>query len=168
MRCGAPLAAACLLLSACGEAEDGGSPPAVVIARHAAGSVPAWLPPNDRSDPALWLAARAAGRPVAAGDPAVAPLRAALARAAPRFIEDPRMIANRTAQVLDMLHAAGLGEEPAPLLIDLATVAAGSGRRQLFGALCQHYLNTRTAGATHRDALDRLGSKYAPQNPKQP
>ncbi|ACL63022.1 hypothetical protein [Methylobacterium nodulans] len=168
MRRGAQLAAACLLLSACGEAGEGGSQPATVVARHDAGAMPAWLAPDDRTDPALWLAARAAGRLVPAKDPAVARLRAALARAAPRFIKDPRMIANRTAQVLDMLHAAGLPGEAEPILDGLMGIAAAAGARQLYGSLGQHYVNTRIAGAAHRDAVDRLSTKYAPQSLKQP
>ncbi len=153
-----------VVLAACGdepareEARD--EPPAAIVARRDDGARSDWLTPDDRTDPARWLAARAAGRTLPPGDAAVASLQAALMRARPHFIEDPRMIANRTAQVAGMMANA-----PAPdtLIAGLTTVAAPTGRRQLYGSLCQQYLTLRAGGADHDAALDRLRMSYAAQ-----
>lgn len=148
-----------LPLAGCGdEPAREEAPPVVVRSADAARSE--WLGADDRTDPALWLAARAAGHPVPAADAAVPALKAALDQARPHFIEDERMIANRTAQVTRMIAGA---PEPAILISGLTTVAAPTGRRQLYGALCQHYVNLRSAGADHATALDRLRERYAAQ-----
>ncbi|TNC14026.1 hypothetical protein FF100_07480 [Methylobacterium terricola] len=141
-----------------GEVRD--EAPAAIVARRDDGARSGWLTPDDRTDPARWLAARAAGRPVAADEAAVTTLRAALARARPLFIEDPRMIANRTAQVAGMMADAPV---PEALISGLIAVAAPTGRRQLYGSLCQHYVTLRAGGADHRAALDRLRERYGAQ-----
>ncbi len=149
------------LLAACGEEEaqetaHDEAPPAIVARRDDRGRSD-WLAPDDRTDPARWLAARAAGRGLPADDAAVARVQAALAQARPHFIEDPRMIANRTAQVAGMIPDA-----PAPetLIAGLTAVATPTGRRQLYGSLCEQYVNLRAGGAGHDAVLARLRERY--------
>ncbi|HEY8262370.1 MAG TPA: hypothetical protein VIG55_14245, partial [Methylosinus sp.] len=108
-----------LLLAACGEEKPRRAPQPVVDART---TTPTWLTLKDDVDPAAWLAAHRSGG--AAPDAAeVARLRKALAEAGMFFLESPRMLANRAAQLGDMLAAAGLGEDMATLLDDLSRVA---------------------------------------------
>ncbi len=153
-----------LVLAGCGDepAREEASP---VVARRDTAARSDWLGADDRTDPALWLAARAAGHPVPGADATVAALRAALALARPHFVEDERMIANRTAQVARMVTGV---PDPETLVSGLTAVAAPTGRRQLYGALCQQYVNLRTAGAEHRTALDRLRESYGAQDGPDP
>ncbi|SEO57866.1 hypothetical protein SAMN04487843_102231 [Methylobacterium sp. ap11] len=153
-----------LVLAGCGDEPAREEVPPVVARRDTAGRSD-WLGADDRTDPALWLAARAAGHPVPAADATVAALRAALSLARPHFIEDERMIANRTAQVARMVASV---PDPETLVSGLTAVAAPTGRRQLYGALCQQYVNLRTAGADNRTALDRLRESYGAQGGPDP
>jgi hypothetical protein len=124
-----------------------------------------WLAPTDGTDPAVWLARREAGGPVSAQDARIAVLGQAFARARGRFVEDPRMIANRTAQLGTMLAEAGQPEDYATLITGLSAVAAAAGeRKQLYGEMCQHYANTRRAGADRDTALARLTERYGAQD----
>ena len=160
MRCGHALALLALALSACGEAAPEPEP-GTVAARDDRAAPPAdWLGPTDATEPALWLARREAGDGAAAPD-AVGRLRTALAAARPRFVEDPRMIANRTAQLEAMLAEIGAAEAPAGLIEALSGVVAASGRRQLYGELCQHYVTVRRQGLDRDAALARLRERYA-------
>ncbi|MGF3026266.1 hypothetical protein ACQVP2_26015 [Methylobacterium aquaticum] len=162
-----------VVLTACGDEparEEGHhEASAAIVARRDDGARSDWLTPDDRTDPARWLAARAAGRTLPPDDAAVARLQAVLrdvlARARPHFIEDPRMIANRTAQVAGMMTNA-----PAPdtLIAGLTAVAAPTGRRQLYGSLCQQYVTLRAGGADHDAALARLRDSYGAQSPSAP
>ncbi|MEE7477111.1 hypothetical protein MHIMP23_12445 [Methylobacterium hispanicum] len=95
-------------------------------------------------------------------------LRASLAEARGRFVEDPRMVANRTMQLEAMLAEIQIpenqvAESPAALIADLAGVAAASGRRQLYGEMCQHYVTVRRDGHSREAALARLRERYAAQ-----
>ena len=146
-------------LGACDRAEDRAEDAGAVVADTQEGTLPAWLAPTDGTDPARWLAGREAGHPLPADDPRATGMGAALAAAREGFIEDPRMIANRTVQLGQMLAEAGLGEEYRALLDGLGGIAAGRGRRKsLYGELCQHYYNARRQGADPATALARLAA----------
>lgn len=155
----APSCALLLVLGACErksdeQAEEGGA----VVANTSEAELPAWLSPTDGTDPGRWLAGRAAGQALPAGDPRVSAMQASLARARDGFIEDPRMIANRTVQLGQMLAEAGLMEDYRSILDGLGEIAERRGRRKsLYGELCQHYFNARRQGADHATALARLG-----------
>jgi len=85
----------------------------------------------------------------------------ALAGARDGFIEDPRMIANRTVQLGQMLAEAGTGEGYGAILDGLGGIAAERGRRKsLYGEMCQHYYNARMQGADHAAALARLAAPH--------
>ncbi|PWB95553.1 hypothetical protein [Methylosinus sporium] len=148
------------LLCACNDANPQ-QPPAVEVTRK--DELPKWLTPIDRVDPAYWLAARkSGGAPVDEGREAR--LRAALEVGAAHFLESPRMLANRTAQLADMMAEIGAAEDEAESIESLARVAAATGSKQTFGDLCQHYFNLRKQGATRDSALADLRERYSAQN----
>ncbi len=168
LRALALLGAVALPLAGCGGEEEREREPGAIAARSdRAAPETAWLSPTDRTEPAVWLARHAAGgQPV---DPAaLVALRASLAEARGRFVEDPRMVANRTMQLEAMLAEIQIpenqvAESPAALIADLAGVAAASGRRQLYGEMCQHYVTVRRDGHSREAALARLRERYAAQ-----
>ncbi|MCJ2034510.1 hypothetical protein [Methylobacterium sp. J-068] len=157
----------CLVLglAAC----DGGEPAqdSAVVATKSDAEVPAWLSPTDGMEPALWLARREPGQSGATAAARSDHLRHSLARAKETFIEDPRMIANRTVQLGQMLAEAGKPESYDDLLDGLEEAAATTRRKQLYGELCQHYYNTRQQGLDRTQTLLRLTERYAAQ-PAQP
>ncbi|GJD79695.1 hypothetical protein [Methylobacterium gregans] len=159
----AVLGTAFALLAGCGEEDQREREPETVAARsERAAPETAWLAPTDTTEPALWLARRATSGPSV--DPAaLGALRASLAQARGRFVEDPRMVANRTAQLEAMLAEIDVAESPAALIADLSEVAAVSGRRQLYGEMCQHYATVRRDGLSRAAALERLRERYAAQ-----
>ncbi|MBU3889500.1 hypothetical protein FM996_05530 [Methylosinus sporium] len=148
------------LLCACKDTNPQ-QPPAVEVKRK--DELPKWLTPIDRVDPAYWLAARkSGGAPVDEGREER--LRAALEVGAAHFLESPRMLANRAAQLADMMAEIGAAEDEAESIESLARVAAATGSKQTFGDLCQHYFNLRKQGATRDSALADLRERYCAQN----
>ena len=120
-----------------------------------------WLRVEDRTDPAVWLAERETGRRVASTDPAAQAFRKALATAGERFLESDRMLANRTAQLGEMLASDGRPESYVVLLVSLtATIADTANGKRAYGDLCQFYLNLRRAGVDRNSALNSL-AKHA-------
>ena len=165
----APAAVVALALSACGgDASDEGAAEQPVVARTTEADVPPWLAQTEAMDPARWIASREAGRLVPEADPRAVALRAGLDRAGSAFIEDRRMIANRTVQLGQMLAEAGMPEGYASLLDGFVGVAGASHRRQLYGEMCQHYFNTRRQGDDPPTALARLAERYGAQGGVQP
>lgn len=152
-----------LALAACDD-ETTPVPKGKVVAMQGNGKLPAWLDIRDAMEPALWLRSREMGRPVLATDPEVDRLRRALRQAAERFIEEPRMIANRTAQTGDLLAEAGDREQAVDILTGMIDVADATRHKQIYGALCQHYLNLRKSGMDRSAALARLVASYKAQN----
>lgn len=157
--------ALCLALGACGEGDEASRSRDAqsVVATTSDAVVAPWLSPTDGTDPARWLAARESGSPTPGADSREAHLRRSLARAKTSFIEDPRMIANRTVQLAQMLAESGKPESYADLVDGLEAVAAATRRKQLYGEMCQHYYNTRQQGADRTAALATLAEHYAGQ-----
>ncbi|WP_026597096.1 hypothetical protein [Methylobacterium sp. 77] len=158
-----------LALSACDRGEESSTREAntedqAVVATKSDADVPTWLSHTDPMEPARWLASRETGTPAPEVGSQTEHLRHSLARAKESFIEDPRMIANRTVQLGEMLAEAGKPEPYADLLDGLEEVAAATHRKQLFGEMCQHYYNTRQQGADRTSALSRLNERYSVQN----
>lgn len=151
-----------LALAACDD--DHPAPPKKVVAVQGAAKLPAWLDVRDTMEPALWLRTREAGHPVLATDPEVDRLRRALRQATARFMEDERMIANRTAQTGDLLAAMSQREMAVDILVGMIDVADATPHKQIYGALCQHYLNLRKSGLDRPTALARLVASYKAQN----
>lgn len=152
-----------LLLSACEDAKSPQQREARAVEVKKSDALPKWLSPIDRLDPAVWLAAHESGRPPSASDAAVERLRRALDEAGAHFLESPRMLANRAAQLGDMLAAAGMSEDYAELIESLSRVAAAAPTKQTFGELCQHYVNLRRQGEEKSGALAALGERYGAQ-----
>lgn len=153
-----------LAVSACDRGEEAGrAEEQTVVATKSDAEVPAWLSPTDPMEPARWLASREIGRRAPEVGSQADHLRHSLARAKDSFIEDPRMIANRTVQLAQMLAEAGKPESYADLLDGLEDVAASTTRKQLYGELCQHYYNTRQQGADRAATLEKLTERYAAQ-----
>lgn len=154
-----------LALGGCGggdEAETKSEDQAIVATQSDA-DVPAWLSPTDPMETGRWLASREAGKPVPNDDAASAQMRRSLGRAQSFFIEDPRMIANRTVQLGQMLGEAGKKEGYEALIEGLTRVAQGARGRQLYGEMCQHYYNTRQQGDDRDATLVKLAERYGAQ-----
>ena len=171
-RLAAPLAAL-LILTAC---DRGGEPSGeaataapdrgddgAIVASTSEDHLPDWLSPTDGTDPARWLAGREAGHPLPADAAAVRELRESLDGARSAFVEDKRMIANRTVQLGQMLSEIGKTESYRGLIDGLGAVASVRGRhKSLYGEMCQHYYNTRVQGADHATALTRREARERP------
>ena len=162
----AVLLAALPILAACdrgGESSDRGEDQAVV-ASTAEDALPAWLSPTDGTEPARWLAGRESGHPLPRDAPEVRDMRESLDRARSAFVEDKRMIANRTVQLGQMLSEIGKTESYRALIDGLGEVASVRGRhKSLYGEMCQHYYNTRAQGVDHAAALARLEARETPR-----
>ena len=119
-----------------------------------------WIRRNDDIDPVIWLASKEARRPLSADDPTVARIRQAFRAAATRFLESDRMVANRSAQLAEMLAEDGKPEEPAALVEGLASVVDPKRGKETYGELCQFYFTLRHGGADRDAALMRLNARY--------
>ncbi len=155
-------AGVCALVAACGE-ERRSARRDDMIEADSDKSANSWLGATDHTEPALWLARREAGAAVSEREPAVARIHAALLSARAHFLESDRMLANRTAQLGEMLAADGHAEDFAQLIDSLVDVAATAGQRQTYGELCQHYYNLRHSGVERDAALQTLASRYKTQ-----
>ncbi|MFO1124091.1 MAG: hypothetical protein U1E25_01580 [Methylocystis sp.] len=156
------VACACALLASCG-GEKRSAEPDDMIEPERGKSAEIWLRATDHTEPALWLARREAGDAVSERDPSVERIRSALASARAHFLESYRMLANRTAQVGEMLATDGHPEGFAQLISSLVDVAASAGQKQTYGELCQHYYNLRHSGIERDAALHMLASRYSTQ-----
>ncbi len=158
------LAITVLALAGCGSEEDTArrDEPAVVATRTDA-ELATWLQPTDPMETGRWLASREVGRVLPSDDAASAQMRRSLGRAQSFFIEDTRMIANRTVQLNEMLGQAGKSERYEALIEGLTRVAQAARGRQLYGEMCQHYFNTRQQGADRDKALALLSERYGAQ-----
>ncbi|MCJ2023174.1 MxaH protein [Methylobacterium sp. J-067] len=144
-------------LTACNHGDEEANAEQAVVARTSETDLPAWLTHSDGTDPGRWLAGREAGHPLALNAPQVQAMRGSLARAAEGFVEDRRMIANRTVQLGQMLGEVGKDEAYGTLLDGFAQIAAPRGRhKSLYGEMCQHYFNIRTRGLGHEATLAEL------------
>ncbi|PWB92252.1 hypothetical protein C5688_00975 [Methylocystis sp. MitZ-2018] len=156
------LAGVCALFASCGE-ERRAAEQDDLIESGALKDADVWLRATDRTEPALWLAQREAVGAVGMREPAVERIRAALLSAQPHFLESDRMLANRTAQVGQMLAADGHAEDFAQLINSLVEVAAIAGQKQTYGEVCQHYYNLRHSGVEREKALRMLAARYRTQ-----
>ena len=86
-----------------------------------------------------------------------------LATAHRLYRESERMIANRAAQLSEMLKASGVEEDADDVLADLAAVAGEIGQTEGFGAVAQMYHNLRSSGVGRAEALAALKTRYGPR-----
>jgi len=119
-----------------------------------------WIRRNDDLDPAQWLASKEAGHPLPPDDPAVFRIKKAFEAAAPKFLESDRMVANRTAQLAEMLVKDGKPESAAALIEELSSVVNPARPKETYGELCQYYYILRHTGADRDTALAQLQTRY--------
>jgi hypothetical protein len=151
-----------LSLSACSpDEEQHSSPPQASGKPLEPSGPPDWLGPQSRTSPAQWLASREEKANPSTEHP-VAEYERLLSEATNRFQEEPRMIANRAAQLQAMLAANGV-EESVGSVIEALTNTVGEGRLHGFGELCQHYYNLRAGGYNRQDALKALRKAHEGQ-----
>lgn len=126
-----------------------------------------WLDVNDATPPEIWLASREAKADLSPSAPQVESFRDLIARAGRRYVETPRMIANRAVQLEQMLAARGI-EESARLGIEglIGLREDQADRRSSFGEAVQHYFNIRAAAVSREDALRSL-REAKPENRRQ-
>ena len=87
-------------------------------------------------------------------------MRVAFAAAAAKFLESDRMVANRTAQLAQMLAEDGKPEIAAALIEGLSSVVNAERGKETYGELCQFYFTLRRNGADHATALTELRMRY--------
>ncbi|PNG25282.1 hypothetical protein [Methylocella silvestris] len=146
------------LLLAC--SEDAPSPERHTIAQDEAPSVPTWVYPGDHVELGWWLASRRNFQPAAKDSAMAAVYDLFLRQASKLFVEDQRMIANRTVQTSTTLSEHGIEENYDAILDKFTELAEFSGRKLLYGELCQHYVNLRMEGKDSNEALADLRSRY--------
>lgn len=128
-----------------------------------AGAAPhktAWLELSSPLSPAQWLASRGEedARPIT--DPEVQRVAELLATAHTRYRESERMIANRSAQLSEMLEPHGIKERATDILGDLTSIGGKMGQTEGFGAVSQYYFNLRVSSVTRTEALATLKTRY--------
>jgi hypothetical protein len=121
----------------------------------------AWIGFRADAYPVAWLDDQTRMDNTASNPEQLTKRRAALteviARLDERYLEDPRMLANRTVQLMRMLREVGKEVELMTLLVDFSELTVGrEGREDQFGEKCAHYFNLRRSGVTHADAIAEL------------
>jgi hypothetical protein len=146
-----------VLLEGCGDqVEKSHSNTAATAQSTTAIAEKRWLDINDPTRPELWLASREAKVDLPPSAPQVEAFRDLIARAARRYIETPRMIANRAVQLEEMLAARGIKENARLVLGGLTVLREDDGDRRSFGEAVQHYFNIRETAPSREQALQSL------------
>lgn len=122
-----------------------------------------WLELSNPLSPAQWLVSRKHDQPKPINDAEVQRVAEQLATAHGLYRESERMIANRSAQVSDMLASLGISESPTAILDDLTSIAGEVGQTEGFGSVSQHYFNLRVANIERGEALATLKTRYGPR-----
>ena len=145
-----------------------GDEPATTQTRTAGGSNAPhkvkWLEVSSPLSPAQWLVSKRDDRLKPANDADVRIVAERLSVANARYRESERMIANRAAQLSDMLAPLGIIESPISILDDLTSIAGEVGQTEGFGAISQHYFNLRVAQVERGEALAVLKARYGPRH----
>jgi hypothetical protein len=152
------IAAAAGVLAAC---SDDAAPPSQSSgsSQQAAHKVK-WLELSSAITPAQWLVSRSEDRLRDVNDPEVKRVTAQLEAANALYRESERMIANRAAQLSEMLATHGIEEASTTVLDDLTAIAGEAGQTEGFGAVTQHYFNLRASNVAREEALAALKSRY--------
>lgn len=155
------LALACLAaLSACEDRKPRQQPDFTERVVEKSDSSQFWIRRNDDLDPVQRLTRKEAGHSLPADDPAVLRIKRAFEAAAPKFLESDRMVANRTAQLLEMLAKDGNPESAAALIEELSSVINPDRPKETYGELCQYYYILRHTGVDRDKALEQLRARY--------
>lgn len=119
-----------------------------------------WLEVSSQISPAQWLASRGEATARSINDPEVQRVAILLTEAHKRYRESERMIANRSAQVSEMLEKIGLDENAVHILDDLTGIGGEVGQAEGYGAISQYYFNLRAASVPRAEALATLKARY--------
>lgn len=133
-------------------------------ARSEAAHKVAWLDLDSPVTPAQWLVSRGEEKPRSLSDPEVQRITKELKAAHALYRESQRMIANRAAQLSDMLAGIGISEPATDVLASLTGIAGEAGQIEGFGGVAQHYFNLRAASVARGDALEALKAHYGPRS----
>lgn len=168
-RCGAGVllralaATLALAVAACSDDTASGTRTAVRTGDGVAHKV-RWLEVGSQIKPAQWLVSRSEEKLRPPSDPDVKAATSELEAAHAVYRESERMIANRAAQVSDMLADIGIVEPATTVLKDLTHVAGEVGQTEGFGGIAQHYFNLRAANVARSEALATLKARYGPRS----
>lgn len=141
-----------LLLGGCDQNDD--VPQMTAVPVMSADDIPLWLDGGVEMPPQQWLIKRSRAEVI---DEQAEIDRAAelIMMAADRFGESPRMIANRAAQLEDMLLENRINETAVNLL-EWFTNLPTTQSPHSFSALCQYYYNLRTQGKSEDEILQHI------------
>lgn len=116
-----------------------------------------WLESTDKVKPELWLAALQSGASQPDAE-LVSRLRKLLVLASTEYLESPRMVANRTAQLVAMLREVGQTEGHEQVLQDLLSLpkTGTTGNARTMSAVVAQYVNLRRSGMDRMAALNAL------------
>lgn len=141
-----------LSLSSCDQNDD--IPPMDAVPIVDEGEIPLWLDGQVEMSPQEWLVKRSRAE-VTDEEAEIERTAELLITAADRFDESHRMIANRAAQLEDMLLEHRLNETAVDLL-EWFTQLPTLQTPHSFSALCQYYYNLRTKGKTEDEIIQNL------------
>lgn len=141
-----------LLLSGCDQNDDVPQMTAVPVMN--ADDIPLWLDGGAEMSPQQWLVKRSRAEVI---DEQAEIDRTAelIMMATDRFGESPRMIANRAAQLEDMLLENRINETAVNLL-EWFTKLPATQSPHSFSALCQYYYNLRTQGKSEDEIIQNI------------
>lgn len=158
-------ALAVALAVACGACEDEAAQThkgSSSVATVAEDERPEWLGLTEDMLPEDWLVHRRLAPRAEIASQDVEAARALLVKASGQFGDNPRMIANRAAQLEAMLADKGHREDALELIETLMRAAPGSRPTGGFGQICQYYFNLRAQGLDRAHALAALSERYGP------
>jgi len=130
--------------------------PQVAEAEVPEGAQDRWLSWKDTRNPVTWLESFD-DSPEAGSPERRTALFELIGQLDERYLEDPRMLANRTVQLRNMLDGIGVREDMHVLLRGFADLTRGvEGREDQFGEKVAFYVRLREAGASHEQALAQI------------
>lgn len=141
-----------LLLGGCDQHDD--APHMSTVPAVDTDVIPLWLNGETTMSPQQWLVKRSRAEIV--DEPAETGRAAELIMtASKRFGESPRMIANRAAQLEDMLQESRINETAVNLLEWFSKLPATQSPHS-FSALCHYYYNLRTQGKSKDEIVQSI------------
>lgn len=141
-----------LLLGGCDQNDN--APQMTPVPVMEADDIPLWLDGATEMPPSQWLVMRSRAE-VADESAAIERTAELIMTAADRFGESPRMIANRAAQLEDMLLENHINETAVNLLEWFTNLPATQSPHS-FSSLCQYYYNLRTQGKSEDEILQHI------------
>lgn len=150
----------CLAIGGCGDEAPQSGERRNVSGDEAGAHRVKWLEVASQITPAQWLVSRGEAKARSINDTEVQRVASLLTEAHKRYRESERMIANRSAQVSEMLGQIGLDENAVHILDDLTGIGGEVGQAEGYGAISQYYFNLRAASVPRTEALATLKARY--------